>query len=86
MAAKDYEIVAGCFKAYLAKKKKPAKKGLQTMSADRRPITDEEIIGLFYFYLGRWCEEHEGEDTVVITNSVGKKLFEATLLDKEQDL
>ena len=41
-----------------------------------------EMIGLFEFYLRKWCEEHEGEDTVVITNSDGKKIFEATLLDK----
>jgi len=29
-----------------------------------------------------YCEEN-GKDTVVITNSDGKKIFEATLLDKE---
>lgn len=43
------------------------------------------MIGLFEFYLRKWCEEHEGEDTVVITNSDGKKIFEATLLDKEEE-
>ena len=83
MAATDYEIVTGWMNAYLAKKKKPTKKGAQTMSQDRRPITDGEIIGLFEFYLRNWCEEHEGEDTVVITKSNGKKIFEAKLLDKE---
>ena len=67
--------------AYLTRKKKPAKKGPQVMSEDRRPITDGEIIGLFEFYLRNWCDEHDG-DTVVITNSEGKKIFEATLLDK----
>lgn len=82
MAAKDYIIVEGMFNAYLTKKKKPTKKGPQTMSEDRRPITDAEIIGLFEFYLRNWCEEHKGKDTVVITNSDGKKIFEATLLDK----
>lgn len=84
MAANDYVIVAGWWNAYLAKKKRPTKNGLQTMSQDRRPITESEMIGLFEFYLRRWCEEHEGEDTVVITNSDGKKIFEATLLDKEE--
>ena len=82
MAATDYEIVTGWMNAYLAKKKKPTKNGQQTMSQDRRPITEGEMIGLFEFYLRNWCEEH-GEDTVVITNSNGKKIFEATLLDKE---
>ena len=82
MAAKDYIIVEGMFNAYLAKKNKPTKKGPQTMSEDRRPITDAEIIGLFEFYLRKWCEEHEGEDTVVITNGDLEKIFTATLLDK----
>lgn len=86
MAAKDYIIVSGWRNAYLTKKKKPTKKGLQVMSQDRRPITDGEMIGLFEFYLRKWCEEHPGEDTVVITNSDGKKIFEATLLDKEDDV
>ena len=53
-------------------------------SQDRRPITEGEMIGLFEFYLRKWCEEHPGEDTVVITNDDGKKIFEATLLDKEE--
>jgi hypothetical protein len=83
MAAKDYEIVTGWMHAYLAKKKKVTKKdGLQTMSQDRRVITDGEMIGLFEFYLRKWCEEN-GKDTVVITNSDGKEVFEATLLDKD---
>ena len=84
MAATDYIIVEGMFNAYLAKKKNPTKKGSQTMSEDRRPITDGEMIGLFEFYLRKWCKEH-GEDTVVISNSDGKKIFEATLLDKEEE-
>lgn len=84
MAAKDYEIVKGWQNAYLTKKKKPTKKGPQTMSTDRRPITEDEMIGLFEFYLRRWCEENPGEDTVVITDSRGKNIFKATLLDKEE--
>lgn len=84
MAATDYLIVTGWVNAYLTKKKKSTKKGLQTMSEDRRPITDSEMIGLFEFYLRKWCEQHKGKDTVVITNSEGKKIFEATLLDKKE--
>lgn len=84
MSATDYEIATGLFNAYLAKKKKPTKNGRQTMSQDRRPITDSEILGLFEFYLRNWCEENE-KDTVVITNGNGKKIFEATLLDKEEE-
>lgn len=84
MAAKDYVIVTEWQNAYLTKKKKPTKKGPQTMSMDRRVIEESEMIGLFEFYLRQWCEEHPGEDTVVITNSDGKIIFEATLLDKEE--
>ena len=84
MAAKDYVIVEGCFNVFLAKKKKPSKKGPQTMSEDRRIITDDEIVGLFEFYLRKWCDEHEGEDSVVITNGNGKKIFGAKLFDKEK--
>lgn len=82
MTAKDYAIVTGWANAYIARKKKSAKKGMQTMSSDRRPITEDEIIGLFEFYLRNWCEEHEG-NTVVIKKG-GKIIFEATLLDKEE--
>lgn len=84
MAATDYEIVTGWKNAYLARKKKPTKEGLQTMSEDRRPITEDEIIGLFEFYLRNWCKEN-GKVTVVFTNQEGKKLFETTLIDEEGD-
>ena len=86
MAAKDYEIVTGWLNAYLTKKKKPTKKGPQVMSVDRRKITDDEIIGLFEFYLRKRIKETEGDDTLVITDVDGKKIFEATLLDKEDDV
>lgn len=81
MAATDYEIVSGWFNPYLAKKKKTKSK---TMSQDRRIITDNEILGLFEFYLRRWCSINR-KNTVVITNKSGKKLFEATLIDKEEN-
>ena len=85
MAANDYIFFKGIFNCYLAKKKKPTKKGPQTMSKDRRPITEGEILELFEFYLRQYCDEHEGEDTVVITDMAGKKIFKATLLDKSND-
>jgi hypothetical protein len=83
MAATDYEIVEGCFGAlYLVKKKKPTKKGVHTISQDRRLITESEMIGCFEHYLRQWCEENN-DNTLVITKG-GKKIFEATLLDKEK--
>ena len=81
MAATDYEITFGCLNPYLAKKKKTKSK---TMSQDRRPITDNEIISLFEFYLRKWYSENE-EDTLVITDENGKKLFQATLLDENNE-
>lgn len=83
MAATDYVIVTGWQNAYLAKRKKPSKKGPQIMSQDRRVIEDSEIIGLFEFYLRNYCEDHK-TDTVVISDEKGKKIFEAKLLDKEE--
>lgn len=85
MAATDYVIVTGWMNAYLTKKKKPTKKGPQTMSEDRRPITESEMIGCFEFYLRRYCEEHK-TDTVQISDENGKPIFEAKLLDKEEDV
>ena len=76
MSAKNYVFVTGMVTPYLAKKTK----GL-VMSQDRRPVEDSEILGLFEFYLRRWCEENK-QDTVTICNGKGKKLFEAKLLDK----
>ena len=78
MAAKDYEFVTGLVTPYLAKKTKG-----HVMSQDRRPIENYEILGLFEFYLRKWCEESK-KDTMIITDGKGKKLFEAKLLDKNE--
>ena len=83
MAAKDYIIVTGWQNAYLAKKKAPTKKGPQTMSMDRRVIEDSEMIGLFLFYLRRYCEENETNNVVISQN--GKKIFEAKLFETEEE-
>ena len=77
MAAKDYVFVTGMVTPYLAKKTKG-----QVMSQDRRMVMDNEIIGLFEFYLRNWCETNK-QDTITITDGKGKKLFQATLLDKD---
>lgn len=81
MAAKDYVFVTGWRDAYLAKRKKS---NSPTMSVDRRIIEDNKILGLFEFYLRKWCNEHE-ESTVVITKPDGTPLFDATLLDRKED-
>ena len=81
MAAKDYVFVTGWRDAYLAKRKKS---NSPTMSADRRIIEDNEIIGLVEFYLRKQCSE-SGESPFTFTHSDGKTLFEATLLDKKEE-
>lgn len=83
MAASDYIIVTGWQNAYLAKRKKPTKRGPQTMSQDRRVIEESKMIGLFEFYLRNYCEEHN-TDTDVISDSKGMNIFEARLLDREK--
>ena len=51
------------------------------MSSDRRIVTDNEIIGMFEFYLRKWVEEN-GDKTVTLTSSHGEPVFEATLIAK----
>ena len=80
MAAKDYIIVEGCLgTVYLAKKTKTP----NLMSQDRRVITNNEIIGMFENYLRRFYDENNN-DTLVITGDNGKKIFEAKLIDKDE--
>lgn len=74
--AKDYVFVTGMVTPYLAKKTKG-----QVMSQDRRPIEDNEILGLFEFYLRRSYGESK-KDSVTVCNGKGKVLFIAELLDK----
>ena len=74
MAAKDYVFVTGMANVYLAKKTKgPA------MSQDRRQVTDNEILGMFEFYLRNWSENKKDE-TLVVCDGSGKLIFEAKLL------
>ena len=55
------------------------------MSTDRRPLEECEILYIFEHYLRKWCEDHEGEDTIFIKDKDGKLIFKATLLDKEEE-
>lgn len=78
MSAKDYIIVEGCFGTpYLSKKTKSNK----LISQDRRPITDNEIIGLFENYLKRFCIENKSS-TLEITDGDGNKIFTARIVGK----
>ena len=74
--ANDYVFVGGMRNVYLAKKTKGS-----CMSSDRRVVTDDEIIGMFEFYLRKWVEAN-GNKTVTLTSSKGEPVFEATLLSE----
>ncbi len=75
MKADDYVFLAGMRDVYLAKKTKG-----RCMSSDRRVVTDNEIIGMFEFYLRKWVEKNGGKKTVTLMSSNGEPVFEATLL------
>lgn len=79
MAASDYEFVTGLACAYMARKTKSKK----LMSQDRRVVTDNEILGLFEFYL-RHRVEVSGRNEVVVARD-GKTIFKAELLDVEEE-
>lgn len=79
MAANDYEFVTGLLYPYMAKKTKSNK----TMSQDRRVVTDNEILGLFEFYLRRRFET-DGSKKIVVKRD-GKVIFGAELLDVEEE-
>lgn len=57
MAAKDYRICPSIFNAYIAK---VSKKNQNTMTSDRREITEGEILTLIDWWLDRKCDEGEG--------------------------
>lgn len=79
MSANDYEFVAGLDCVYLARKIKSKK----FMSKDRRVVTENEILGLFEFYLRR-CVEECGCRKVAVKRH-GEPIFEAKLLDEEEE-
>lgn len=82
MAAKDYEFYPAALtgQVYLAKKTKTP----NLMSKDRRIVTDDEIIGLFEYYLRRFCARNDS-NTINITDENGKLLFTATLKDTKDE-
>lgn len=80
MAAKDYDIYMGMTKAYFTKKRKyDTKKQDDMRRRDKREITTEEILELFWWHLCNWNMEHPGKELVF--NYKGKVLFKAKLLD-----
>lgn len=60
MAAKDYKICCGMFKAYIAK---TSKKIPNLMLDDRREVSEEEVLSLIDWYMeSKNIEESKSEE------------------------
>lgn len=51
MPAKDYQICCALFSAYIGKQ---SKRNPNQMTADRKEITENEILGLIDWYVNKW--------------------------------
>lgn len=80
MAAKDYKICPGTFRAYIAK---TSKRNPTQMTDDRREIPESEILCLIDWYLDKRCDE-ENSDTITITSN-GEPIIEMKRLNREDD-
>lgn len=80
MAAKDYKILLGWQNAYIGKE---IKRKTYTMSEDRRPLSEGEILALIHWWAKKKSEEN-GEKTQSITAG-GKVVVEVTLLEERGD-
>lgn len=76
MAAKDYEICLGWQNAYIGK---TSKRNKDTMTEDRRPLSEGEILSLIHWWAKKKAKE-AGKKTQSITIG-GKAVVEVTLLE-----
>ncbi len=82
MAAKDYSFHTGAFgSVYLAKNTKSR----TVMSQDRRAIDENELLGLFEFYVLNKCERDRCR-TFGVSDGNGEEIFEVKLSDKQVEL
>lgn len=86
MGANNYIFQSGFKNVYLAKNNK----NKNSMSSDRRIVSDDEIIGIFEFYLKRFCIDNKSK-CLEIKDNDGNILFEACpkgvmLLDIKKEL
>ena len=77
MAAKDYEICLGWQNAYIGK---TSKRNKDTMTEDRRPLSEGEILSLIHWWAKKKAEE-TGKKTQSITMGM-KVVVEVTLLEE----
>lgn len=80
MAANDYVFEAGLQNVYLAKKID----NQHFMSQDRRLVSNYEIIGLFEWYLRKFCVANKSQ-MLNITDENNEVIFEVTIKGKLLD-
>lgn len=71
MAAKDYEICCGMFKAYIAR---VSKRDTRLMLNDRREISEGEKLTLIAWELEQWCYKNEGADGFRFEDNNGRTI------------
>lgn len=71
MAAKDYRVCCGLFNAYIAK---VSKSNENMMLADRREITEGEVLTLVAWELEQWVSNNEDSDGFRFKDNDGKTI------------
>lgn len=69
--AEDYRICCALFSAYIAK---VSKSNPNMMLADRREITNSEILTLINWKLEDWVSDNEGSEGFIFEDNEGKKI------------
>ena len=78
MSAKDYEICPALFSAYIAK---VSKRNPNKMTDDRREITENEILGLFHWWIKKKANGEVGHTEIITIE--GNPIMEIKYLKEE---
>lgn len=78
MSAKDYKICPALFSAYIAK---VSKRNPNEMTNDRREITENEILGLFYWWIKKKAKGEVGHTEIITIK--GNPIMEIKYLKEE---
>lgn len=70
MSANDYKICPACFDIYIAK---VSKKDPCVMLQDRRPLEENEILGIIEWYAREYCIRHKTDEFHITKR--GKEIF-----------
>lgn len=80
MSAKDYEICPALFSAYIAK---VSKRNPNKMTDDRREITENEILGLFHWWIEKKANGKVGYTEIITIE--GNPIMEIKYLKEEEE-